>query len=78
MTDTTRRLVAALERLPDDEQDEAAASFLQRLQRQEEPRRSEEEALYEPFRVMLGAKLDLPSDYSETYEEHLYGSAETD
>ena len=53
-------------------------SYLQDLRRREQqneqgPSDQEDETLVEPFRIMLGSDLDLSSDYSETYGEHLYG-----
>lgn len=75
MTDTSRQLMKALERLPEDEQDRLAASLLARIDRPEQSSEAEQEKpLYEPFRVALEADLDLPDDYSETYEEDLYGN----
>jgi len=81
MTQKTQELLAELERTleqwPEDEQERIVSSYLealhQRKQRTEGKQEGEGE-LYDPFQVMLDANLDLPSDYSETYEEHLYGA----
>ena len=74
MTKTAQKLIEELEALPENEQEEYAESLLRDLRRrkQKKEREPEEEAgeLYEPFQIMLDADLDLPSDYSETYEEH--------
>ena len=78
MTEKAKKLIEELEALPKDKQKEYAGSLLQDLRRrkQKKDREPEEETgeLYEPFQIMLDADLDLPSDYSETYEEHLYGA----
>lgn len=88
MTENTKKLIAEfeteLEELPEEAQEKYVASFLRdlrRRKRQKEKHQNEEGQagqekgeLYEPFRIMLDADLDLPSDYSETYEEHLYGT----
>lgn len=73
MTDTARKLVAELEaeleRLPEEEQEARAASYLEDLrQRREKPVEP-----YSSFTFLQEANLDLPADYSETYEERLYG-----
>lgn len=81
MTDTVKRIIGELEseldELPEEEQEAVLTSYLRDLRRRKRQRErgqsAEENALYEPFRIMLDADLDLPSDYSETYEEHLYG-----
>jgi hypothetical protein len=82
MTERTRKLIdeleAELETLPEKEQERRVTSYLQDLRRrkqQSEQRASNqgEDTLYEPFRIMLESDLDLPSNYSEMYEEHLYG-----
>ena len=68
--------------LPEEKQEEYAESLLRDLRRrkQKKEREPEEETgeLYEPFQIMLDAALDFPSDYSETYEEHLYGAQKQD
>ena len=77
MTETIRRLIEELERLPEKEQEERASSYLEDLQRRkgtrEEPLGEGEQGLYEPFAVLLKANLDLPPDASVTYERELYG-----
>lgn len=86
MTDTVKRIIGELEdeleELPEEQQEAVVTSYLRDLQRRkrqrEEGQREEENALYEPFQIMLDADLDLPSDYSETYEENLYGAHEPD
>ena len=88
MTHTTRKLITELEetikRLPEKEQEERVASYLEDLHRRVQAKESsqkpdqEDDALYGPFQVMLDANLDLPADYSETYEEHLYGTEKQD
>ena len=86
MTDTVKRIIDELEdeleELPEEQQEAVVTSYLRdlrrRKQQREQGRREEENTLYEPFQIMLDADLDLPSDYSETYEEHLYTPHETD
>ena len=86
MTDTVKRIIGELEdeldELPEEQQEAVMTSYLRDLLRRkrqrEQGQREEENTLYEPFQIMLDADLDLPSDYSETYEEHLYGAHETD
>jgi hypothetical protein len=83
MTTKAKELLDELERelneLPEDEQIECATSYLNDLRRRkEEDANGEDESLYEPFQIMIDADLDLPPDYSEGYEEHLYGSQKED
>lgn len=86
MTDSVKRIIGELEKeleeLSEEEQKAAATSYLrdlQRRKRQSEQRQADEEdVLYEPFQLMLDADLDLPPDYSETYERHLYGAPNQD
>ena len=82
MTKKAEKLIEELEALPKDKQKEYAESLLRDLRRrkQKKEEKSGEGAgeLYEPFQIMLDADLDLPSDYSETYEEHLYGAQKQD
>jgi len=82
MTERTRKLIdeleAELETLPEKEQERRVTSYLQDLRRRKQQSEQGasnqgEDTLYEPFRIMLASDLDLPSNYSETYEEHLYG-----
>ena len=79
MTKTAQKLIEELEKLPEEEQEELAASVLKEL-RQRKEREPEEETgeLYEPFQIMIDADLDFPSDYSQTYEEHLYEAQKQD
>ncbi len=102
MTRTARKLIEELQALPEDEQEERAASYLddlrqhsQEQEEQEDPysalkirrdaklsgpadAREEEVAPYASFTYLQEANLDLPPDYSETYEEHLYGIKKND
>ena len=82
MTKKAEKLIKELEELPENEQEEYAESLLQDLRRrkQKKEHKSGEGAgeLYEPFQIMLDADLDFPSDYSETYEKHLYGAQKQD
>lgn len=86
MTDTVKRIIDELEHeleeLPEEEQEAVATSYLRdlrRRKRQSEQRQADEEdTLYEPFQLMLDADLDLPPDYSETYEKHLYEAPNQD
>ena len=82
MTKTAQKLIGEFEKLPAEEQEKYAESLLQDLRRrkQQKERELKEETgkLYEPFQIMLDADLDFPSDYSETYEEHLYGAQKQD
>ena len=86
MTDTVKRIIGELEReleeLSEEQQEAVMTSYLRDLRRRKQQReqgqREEENTLYEPFQVMLDANLDCPSDYSETYEEDLYGAHESD
>ena len=77
MTETIRRLIEELERLPEKEQEERASSYLEDLQRRRqargEPGAGEDEVLYEPFAILLEANLDLPPNASVTYEREIYG-----
>ena len=87
MTDTAKRLIDELERelekLPEAEQEEFVVLCLQDLrhrnqQNEKDQAHPEGDTLYKPFQMMLDADLDFPSDYSETYEDHLYGDPEQD
>jgi hypothetical protein len=82
MTKTAQKLMEELSQIPEEEQEGYAKSLLRDLRRrkQQKEREPEEETgeLYEPFQIMLDADLDFPSDYSETYEEHLYGAQKQD
>ena len=79
MTKTAQKLVSeletVLEQLPEEEQEERVSSYLADLHQRVkgEKHDQQEDVLYEPFQLMLNADLDMPSDYSETYEERLYG-----
>jgi hypothetical protein len=86
MTDTVKRIIgelkSELDELPEEEQEAVATSYLRDLRRRKQQREqgqpAEENGLYGPFQIMLDADLDLPSDYSETYEEHLCGTPASD
>jgi RNA polymerase-interacting CarD/CdnL/TRCF family regulator len=67
--------IGTLDELPEEEQEAVVTSYLRDLRRRKQQRGGQsagQNALYEPFQIMLDADLDLPSDYSETYVEHLY------
>lgn len=80
MTKTTRKLITELEeaikRLPEDQQEARVASYLADAKQLEEKQETEFEA-YSSFTFLEEANLDLPADYSETYEKHLYGKGAT-
>ncbi len=73
MTETARALIAELETLPEAEQEEQAASYLEDLRKRKEEMEKGEMEPYASFTYLQEANLDLPPDYSETYERHLYG-----
>lgn len=79
MTEIAQKLIKELERLPKEEQEERVASYLEDLQRRqqarEEPAEGEDGATepYASFRFLREANLDLPPDFSVTYERALYG-----
>ncbi len=76
MTRTAKKLIAELEQLPEEEQEARAASYLEDLRRRmgaQEQQAEEKPKLYEPFRVLREANLDLRPDASVTYERDLYG-----
>lgn len=79
MTSTARELIEELQQLPDDEQDDAAAALLKRLRKRKKAGKPEEKGtLYESFRVLKDAKLQLAPDASVTYERELYGREVSD
>ena len=78
MTKTAQKLLEELERLPKEEQEARASSYLEDLQRRHRGRDASEEreAAVEPyssFKVLREARLSGPSDASVTYERELYG-----
>ncbi len=77
MSDPVSTLIEALNELPEEERRQRAATYLEDLRRyhKKHPKSDDEnsESLYEPFQMLIEAELDLPADYSETYEERLYG-----
>lgn len=81
MTDATRELIGELRALPADEQETVAASFLADLRKRKKAQSKRErngngrssDTLYDSFRVLKDAKLQLPPDASATYENELYG-----
>ena len=77
MTKTAQKLIEALERLPEQEQEERATSYLEDLLRRrrarDEPVAEEEVEPYSSFKVLRNARLPGPPDASVTYERELYG-----
>ena len=77
MTTAAQKLIEELGRLPAEEQEERASTYLEDLQRRQRARgeagAEKGEELYEPFAILLEADLDLPPDASVTYERELYG-----
>ena len=79
MTKTAQKLLEELERLPKEEQEARASSYLEDLQRRHGGRdasqEEREEAVepYSSFKVLREARLPGPSDASVTYERELYG-----
>ncbi|PSQ99580.1 MAG: hypothetical protein BRD48_03680 [Bacteroidetes bacterium QS_9_68_14] len=72
MTDTVQRLIDELEALPDEKQEEWAASYLEDLRRRGEKSNADEDP-YSALKILRDARLDGPEDASVTYEEKLYG-----
>lgn len=73
MSDPVTTLIDALNELPEEERRQRAATYLEDLSRYQKSKNEKSENVYQPFRMLIDAELDLPADYSETYEEHLYG-----
>lgn len=72
MTETAKKLIAELEELPEDKQEECAASYLEDL-RTRKKQQAEGEDPYSALKILRNAKLSGPKDASVTYEEKLYG-----
>jgi len=76
MTETPQKLVEEfkkeLEELPDDEQEEYAASFLNDLRRRKQKGEGQEDP-YSALKILRDARLSGPEDASVTYEKKLYG-----
>jgi hypothetical protein len=81
MTTTARKLIDELEdelaKLPEKEQEACVSTYLEDIH-QRQKKETEEKEPYSFFKVLMDADLDLPPDYSETYEEHLYGIEKQD
>jgi hypothetical protein len=73
MTKKAQKLMAELEKLPEEEQEELAASALERLRQRKEREKVSEEDPYSWLKVLRDAKLSGPEDASVTYEQKLYG-----
>jgi hypothetical protein len=77
MTDTTRKLLdelkEELKKLPEEEQEELAASVLEELRQRREREKESEEDPYSWLKILRDAKLSGPEDASVTYEQKLYG-----
>lgn len=73
MTKTAQKLIAELEKLPEEEQEELAASVLEELRQRKEREEASEEDPYSWLKIMRDAKLSGPEDASVTYEQKLYG-----
>ena len=73
MTKTAQKLIAELEKLPEDQQEELAVSVLKELRQRKEREEVFEEDPYSWLKVLRNAKLSGPEDASVTYEQKLYG-----
>ena len=73
MTKSAQKLIAELERLPEEEQEELAASVLEELKQRREREKESEEDPYSWLKILRDAKLSGPEDASVTYEQKLYG-----
>lgn len=77
MTETAKKIIAAfekeLEELPEEEQEEYAAAFLEDLRRRKRAKEEGPAKPYASFRVLKEAKFSGRSDESTTYEHALYG-----
>ena len=71
MTKTTQKLIAELEKLPKEEQEELAASVLKELRQRKGREEVSEEDPYLWLKVLRNAKLSGPEDASITYEQKL-------
>ena len=73
MTKTAQKLIAELEKLPEDQQEELAVSVLKELRQRKEREEVSEEDPYSWLKVLRNAKLSGPEDASVTYEKKLFG-----
>lgn len=77
MTKTAKKLVDEIKKeldgLPEEEQEELAASLLVELGQRKEREEGSEEEPYSWLKIMRDAKLSGPEDASVTYEQKLYG-----
>jgi hypothetical protein len=77
MTETAKKLVKEfereLEKLPEEEQEEYAASFLEDLRHRKQKEEKAEEDPYSALKILRDARLSGPEDASVTYEKELYG-----
>ena len=71
MTKTAQKLIEELEKLPEEEQEELAASVLEELRQRKEREEVSEEDPYSWLKVLRNAKLSGPEDASVTYEQKL-------
>ena len=71
MTKTAQKLIEELEKLPEGEQEELAASVLEALRQRKEREEASEEDPYLWLKVLRNAKLSGPEDASVTYEQRL-------
>jgi len=82
MTETAQKIIdefrKELQELPEEEQEEYAASFLQDLRRRKQKEKEGKVEPYASFRVLKDAKLEGEPDESTTYEDALYGLNEDD
>lgn len=77
MTETAKKLIdefeKELEQLPEEEQEEFAASVLEELRQRREREEGSEEDPYSWLKILRDAKLSGPEDASVTCEQKLYG-----
>lgn len=77
MTETAKKIIAEFEReldeLPEEEQEEFAASYLEDLRRRKQQKKTGQAEPYASFQVLKAAKFTGRPDESTTYERELYG-----
>ena len=75
MTDTLKTAIKALEALPEDEQENWGTFILGffKLKQKSAKGANEQVEPYSFLAMLKEASLDLPADYSVTYERALYG-----
>lgn len=75
MTDTLKTAIEALEQLPEDEQENWGTFILGffKLKQGAKKKHAAQAEPYSSFVMLKDANLDLPADYSVTYERALYG-----